>query len=82
MYKTEVDCLDSHDQHTMKTKLPDNTLCTQCHNNEIFNQPNHHGHQANSTGSLCVIAICQKIVIWGDDRREHSFYNKLQALPR
>lgn len=74
MYKAGVNCLDCHDQHTMKIKLPDNTLCAQCHNNEIFNKPEHHGHQANSTGSLCVNCHMPENRYMGvDDRRDHSF---------
>lgn len=67
MGRAGVTCLDCHDPHTLKTKLPskDNQLCLQCHAAPGRVQPNgtravpidptaHSHHKADSTGNACV----------------------------
>lgn len=74
MFKAGVNCLDCHDQHTMKLKIAGNGLCLQCHSAEVFNVKEHHQHKDNSTGARC--ASChmpQNRYMGVDDRRDHSF---------
>ena len=59
MYHKGVRCMDCHDVHTMKTKLPGNFLCLQCHSSGATNAPainpvthSHHqvfGYDTNGT---------------------------------
>ena len=51
MFHKGVRCMDCHDVHTMKTKLPGNFLCLQCHGPGATNEPainpvTHSHHQA------------------------------------
>jgi len=74
MYQAGVNCIDCHDAHTMKIKVPDNGLCLQCHSGEKFNQPTHTHHKANSEGNQCVNCHMPSNRYMGvDDRRDHSF---------
>jgi len=74
MYQAGVNCIDCHDSHTMKIKVPDNGLCLQCHSGEKFNQPTHTYHKADSEGSQCVNCHMSSNRYMGvDDRRDHSF---------
>jgi len=62
-----VTCLDCHDPHTTRTRLPasDNSLCLQCHGGEGRVQPDgtraipidpagHSHHKPDNTGNTCV----------------------------
>lgn len=62
-----VTCMDCHDPHTTRTRLPanDNSLCLQCHGGEGRIQPNgtraipieptsHSHHKADNAGNTCV----------------------------
>ncbi|KGJ89238.1 multiheme c-type cytochrome [Thalassotalea sp. ND16A] len=74
MYANGVNCIDCHDQHTMKIKIAGNGLCLQCHASEVFDKPEHHNHQANSDGAQCVNCHMTENRYMGvDDRRDHSF---------
>lgn len=67
MGRAGVTCLDCHDPHTTRTRLPanDNSLCLQCHGGEGRVQPNgtraipidptsHSHHKAENAGNTCV----------------------------
>ena len=74
MYKAGVNCIDCHDQHTMKIKAQNNGLCLQCHSAEVFNKYTHFNHKAGSEGSKCVNCHMPTNRYMGvDDRRDHSF---------
>ncbi|MBE0370145.1 hypothetical protein PAUR_b0108 [Pseudoalteromonas aurantia 208] len=74
MYDAGVNCLDCHDKHTMKVKLQGNGLCLQCHSNDVYNSYEHHRHQTESAGSLCVNCHMPETEYMGvDKRRDHSF---------
>lgn len=74
MFAAGVNCLDCHDQHTMKLKAEGNGLCLQCHGAEIYNAKTHHQHQVNSAGAQCVNCHMPTNRYMGvDDRRDHSF---------
>jgi predicted CXXCH cytochrome family protein len=63
MYQQGVSCLNCHDAHSAKTRLPGNALCLQCHQpkaNPAFPQaagdydtPAHHHHLPHSPGAQC-----------------------------
>jgi predicted CXXCH cytochrome family protein len=54
MYRAGVNCLDCHDPHSMQVKIDGNGLCLQCHNAEVYQQPNHLMHPANTEAAQCV----------------------------
>ncbi|WP_252734003.1 cytochrome c3 family protein [Pseudoalteromonas sp. C2R02] len=74
MFENGVNCLDCHDQHTMKLKIEGNGLCLQCHGAEVYNVPTHHQHEQESTGAQCINCHMPTNRYMGvDDRRDHSF---------
>ncbi len=74
MFAKGVNCLDCHDKHTMKIKIPGNGLCLQCHASDVFNSKQHHRHQNESAGAQCVNCHMTENRYMGvDDRRDHSF---------
>ncbi|MDG2392877.1 MAG: multiheme c-type cytochrome [Thalassotalea sp.] len=74
MFAKGVNCIDCHDQHTMKVKIPGNGLCLQCHASEVFDKPEHHNHENGSDGAQCVNCHMPENRYMGvDDRRDHSF---------
>jgi tetratricopeptide (TPR) repeat protein len=70
MYAKGVRCSDCHDPHTLKTRAPENALCTTCHNatgakagahidatglqRKDYDSPAHHFHTSGKPGSQCV----------------------------
>ncbi|QBY04257.1 hypothetical protein E2K93_07580 [Thalassotalea sp. HSM 43] len=78
MHQAGVNCLDCHDKHTMKVKIPDNGLCLQCHNSDNYQSEKHTGHALTSAGSQCVECHMPERTYMGvDERRDHSF-----SIPR
>jgi predicted CXXCH cytochrome family protein len=74
MFAAGVNCLDCHDQHSMKIKVEGNGLCLQCHAAETFNVESHHHHPQQSDGAQCVNCHMPEHRYMGvDDRRDHSF---------
>lgn len=74
MYDKGVNCLDCHNKHTMKVKLEGNGLCLQCHNAQVYQQPEHTIHPLDSDGSQCVNCHMPQTTYMGvDARRDHSF---------
>ena len=74
MFAQGVNCLDCHDKHTMKIKIPGNGLCLQCHGGEVYNVKTHHQHDEKSAGAQCVNCHMPENRYMGvDDRRDHSF---------
>jgi len=72
MYHADVRCTDCHNPHSMKLKLPGNSLCLQCHQAD-YNTPAHHFHPIESTGASCVECHMPHTTYMGvDDRRDHS----------
>lgn len=73
MYAQGVTCINCHDAHSMRLKVPINEVCFSCHASEKFNVSEHTHHQMNSTGAQCVschMPITNYMVI--DERRDHS----------
>jgi predicted CXXCH cytochrome family protein len=74
MFASGVNCLDCHDSHTMKLKVPGNGLCLQCHAADTFNVTSHSHHPQESEGAQCVNCHMPTQTYMGvDKRRDHSF---------
>ncbi len=80
--KAGVTCLDCHDPHSGKTKLPasNNALCLQCHgpsprnNAPIIDPLAHSHHAAGSTGAQCVSChMPTTTYMQRDPRHDHGF---------
>jgi predicted CXXCH cytochrome family protein len=74
MHQAGVVCSNCHDPHSNEVLATDNSLCTQCHQSEVFDQPAHHRHRENSPGASCVnchMPVETYMVV--DDRHDHSF---------
>lgn len=75
MYHEGIRCTDCHDPHSTKVKFDTNELCTSCHAHPAgkYDSPNHHRHQAGSTGSQCVEChMPSTTYMHVDPRRDHS----------
>jgi predicted CXXCH cytochrome family protein len=89
MYAAGVTCTDCHDPHTTKVKIAGDGLCQQCHNEtpptrfpslqaKNYASPEHHHHQADSSGAQCINChMPAQTYMVVDPRRDHSF-----RLPR
>lgn len=79
MHAAGVRCIDCHNPHTGKTKLPGNTLCMQCHGGTMANAPlinpvTHTFHAPNTPGSSCVDChMPQTTYMQRHARRDHGF---------
>jgi predicted CXXCH cytochrome family protein len=80
--KAGVTCLDCHDPHSGKTKLPasNNALCMQCHgpsprlNAPVIDPLAHSRHAAGSTGAQCVSCHMPTTpYMQRDPRHDHGF---------
>ncbi len=75
MYHEGVTCSDCHDPHSAKLASDNlNAVCGRCHSPAKFGTAQHHHHQADSAGALCVnchMPTHTYMVI--DVRRDHSF---------
>ncbi|MDP3070879.1 MAG: tetratricopeptide repeat protein [Opitutaceae bacterium] len=80
--KAGVTCLDCHDPHSAKTKLPvaNNALCLQCHgpsprlNATVIDPLTHSRHAAGSTGNQCVSChMPTTTYMQRDPRHDHGF---------
>lgn len=73
MHRMGVTCLNCHDPHSNKIRLPGNALCYQCHDPKVFGEPSHHHHKMGSTGASCVECHMPERTYMGiDRRRDHS----------
>lgn len=69
-----VTCSNCHNAHTASLKHEGNTLCTSCHDPEVFDAPEHHRHELTSTGARCVNCHMPQTTFMGvDARRDHAF---------
>ncbi len=85
MHAEGVTCSDCHDAHSAQLKAEGNALCTQCHSpagNSLFpslikkpyDSPEHHFHEAGTTGAACVSChMPARTYMIVDPRRDHSF---------
>ena len=89
--KAGVTCLDCHDAHSGKTKLPvdNNALCLQCHgpsprnNAPIIDPLAHSHHGADSVGNRCVSChMPTTTYMQRDPRHDHGFTKPDPLLTR
>jgi predicted CXXCH cytochrome family protein len=74
MYHNDVKCTNCHNPHTTKLKYEGNKLCLQCHEADKYDLYDHHFHQVDSTGSLCINCHMDgRYYMVNDYRRDHSF---------
>lgn len=74
MHKAGVTCTNCHNAHTGVVKAKDNSLCTQCHLTERYDDTIHHHHDKMSQGAQCINChMPATIYMEVDDRRDHSF---------
>jgi Tfp pilus assembly protein PilF len=73
MYHVWVSCSHCHEPHSLALRAQGNALCGRCHLPERFDDPAHHFHKPDSTGSVCVechMPATPYMVV--DPRRDHS----------
>lgn len=82
MHHSGVRCMDCHQPHTMKLKLPGNVLCMQCHaaprpdfpNSPIIDPASHSKHSVTGEGGQCVNChMPETTYMQRDPRRDHGF---------
>ncbi|MFN7140054.1 MAG: ammonia-forming cytochrome c nitrite reductase subunit c552 [Limisphaerales bacterium] len=78
MHSAGVRCMDCHNPHTGKTRLPGNTLCMQCHSGgrdaPIIDPVAHTFHKPGSPGSSCVDChMPLTTYMQRHPRRDHGF---------
>jgi predicted CXXCH cytochrome family protein len=82
MFTAGVTCMDCHDSHSGRTRLPatDNNLCMQCHlpgntrDAPVIDVAAHTFHKPESTGSLCVSChMSTTTYMQRDPRHDHGF---------
>lgn len=73
MYQAGVTCSNCHDPHSARLNAQGNQLCAQCHAPAHFDQPEHHHHEARSSGAQCVSCHMPSRVFMGVHmRRDHA----------
>ncbi|MEZ5501843.1 MAG: multiheme c-type cytochrome [Halioglobus sp.] len=73
MHQAGVVCSNCHEPHSTKLRAPGNGVCAQCHEAAHYDTPQHHHHEAGSTGALCANCHMPETTYMGvDARRDHS----------
>jgi predicted CXXCH cytochrome family protein len=79
MYARDVRCSDCHDSHSLQLVKQGNTLCLQCHEQQVYDSHDHHFHKKihegkPSDGALCVKChMVEQPYMVIDWRADHSF---------
>lgn len=79
MHDSGVTCMDCHNAHSMKLRLPGNDLCMRCHNGSfvkapVINLADHGHHQLTSKGNECVgCHMPVTIYMQRHERHDHGF---------
>ena len=73
-----ITCSHCHDPHSTRLRKPANALCTQCHDRQVFDGPQHHFHPAGTEGARCVSChMPSRTYMIVHERRDHRI-----AVPR
>lgn len=73
MYHKGVKCTNCHEPHSGKLLQVGNALCTQCHQKQQFDTPQHHHHPIQSAGASCVSChMPGKVYMQRHYRHDHS----------
>lgn len=73
-----ITCSHCHDPHTTRLRAQGNALCTQCHDRQTFDGPQHHFHAAGTEGARCVSChMPSRTYMVVHERRDHRI-----AVPR
>jgi len=73
-----ITCSHCHDPHTTRLRAEGNALCTQCHDQQAFDGPQHHFHAAGTDGARCVSChMPARTYMVVHERRDHRI-----AVPR
>ena len=73
-----ITCSHCHDPHTARLRAEGNALCTQCHDRQLFDGPQHHFHAAGTDGARCVNChMPPRTYMVVHERRDHRI-----AVPR
>jgi len=73
-----ITCSHCHDPHSTRLRKEGNALCTQCHDRQTFDGPQHHFHAEGYTGARCVSChMPQRTYMVVHQRRDHRI-----AVPR
>ena len=73
-----ITCSHCHDPHTARLRAEGNALCTQCHDRQTFDSPQHHFHAAGTDGARCVSChMPSRTYMVVHERRDHRI-----AVPR
>ena len=73
MHDMGVTCSNCHDPHSLKLLAEPNQVCAQCHLPTRYNTPEHHFHELETAGAICVdchMPASNFMVI--DARRDHN----------
>lgn len=73
-----ITCSHCHDPHSTQLRKEGNALCTQCHDRQTFDGPQHHFHAEGTDGARCVschMPVRTYMVV--HERRDHRI-----AVPR
>jgi len=73
-----IACSHCHEPHQARLRAEGNALCTQCHDRQTFDGPQHHFHVAGTDGARCVNChMPTRTYMVVHERRDHRI-----AVPR